>query len=77
MRGAMAATAAWSGFRTAVNIPICGPEELGLIPVALEDWHGFLFVTLEPGAPPVAEMMGPYADEVAPYRLEECARSAG
>ncbi|MEJ7776782.1 MAG: aromatic ring-hydroxylating dioxygenase subunit alpha [Sphingomicrobium sp.] len=46
-------------------------EALGLVPVALEDWHGFLFVTLEPGAPSVAEMMAPYEDEVAPYRLRE------
>ena len=27
------------------------PEKLGLVPVALEHWRGFLFVTLEPGAP--------------------------
>ena len=46
-------------------------EELGLVPVALERWHGFLFVTLEPGAPSVAEMMAPYEQEVAPYRFEE------
>jgi phenylpropionate dioxygenase-like ring-hydroxylating dioxygenase large terminal subunit len=46
-------------------------EDHGLFPVALEEWHGFLFVTLEPGAPPVAEMMAPYEDEVAPYRFEE------
>jgi phenylpropionate dioxygenase-like ring-hydroxylating dioxygenase large terminal subunit len=46
-------------------------EKLGLVPMALEQWHGFLFVTLEPGAPSVAEMMAPYADEVAPYRFEE------
>jgi phenylpropionate dioxygenase-like ring-hydroxylating dioxygenase large terminal subunit len=46
-------------------------DELGLIPVALERWHGFLFVTLEAGAPSVAEMMAPYEAEVAPYRLEE------
>jgi phenylpropionate dioxygenase-like ring-hydroxylating dioxygenase large terminal subunit len=44
-------------------------EALGLVPVALENWHGFLFVTLEPGAPSVAEMMAPYADEVALYRF--------
>src|SRR6188472_326200 len=43
------------------------PDRLGLIPVALERWHGFLFVTLEPGLPIVAEMMAPYADEVALY----------
>jgi len=46
-------------------------EELRLVPVALERWHGFLFVTLESGAPPVAEMMAPFETEVAPYRLEE------
>jgi phenylpropionate dioxygenase-like ring-hydroxylating dioxygenase large terminal subunit len=45
-------------------------EELGLTPVALENWRGFLFVTLEPNALSVAEMMAPYDDEVAPYRFE-------
>ena len=45
-------------------------EKLGLHPVALENWRGFLFVTSEPGAPSVAEMMAPYDDEVAPYRFE-------
>ena len=43
----------------------------GLFPVALEKWHGFLFVILRPGAPSVAEMMAPYEDEVAPYRFED------
>ena len=46
-------------------------SQLGLVPVALERWHGFLFVTLEAGAPSVAEMMAPYEAEVAPYRFEE------
>ena len=46
-------------------------EDHGLFPVALENWRGFLFVTLEPGAPAVAEMMASYEDEVAPYRFEE------
>ena len=46
-------------------------EDLGLVPVTLERWHGFLFVTLEPGAPSVAEMMAPYETEVAPYRFED------
>ena len=44
---------------------------LGLVPVAIEQWHGFLFVTLEDGAPSVAEMMAPYEEEVALYRFEE------
>jgi phenylpropionate dioxygenase-like ring-hydroxylating dioxygenase large terminal subunit len=46
-------------------------EKLGLFPVALEKWHGFLFVTLEPAAPSVAEMMAPFEAEVAAYRFEE------
>ena len=46
-------------------------EKLGLFPVALETWRGFLFVTLEPGAPSVAEMMAPYEDEVAPYCFDD------
>ncbi len=46
-------------------------EKLGLFPVALENWRGFLFVTLEPGLPSVAEMMAPYEEEVAPYRFED------
>jgi phenylpropionate dioxygenase-like ring-hydroxylating dioxygenase large terminal subunit len=46
-------------------------EKLGLHSVALENWHGFLFITLEPGAPSVAEMMAPYEREVAQYRFED------
>lgn len=44
--------------------------KLGLVPVELETWHGFLFVRLESGGPPVAEMMAPYEAEIAPYRFE-------
>ena len=46
-------------------------EDHGLFPVALENWHGFLFVTLEAGAPSVAEMMAPYEQEVALYRFKD------
>jgi phenylpropionate dioxygenase-like ring-hydroxylating dioxygenase large terminal subunit len=46
-------------------------EKLGLFPVALENWRGFLFVSLEPGAPSVVEMMKPYEDEVEPYRFKD------
>ncbi len=46
-------------------------EKLGLSPVALENWRGFLFITLEPGLPPVAEIMAPYEDEIEPYRFAE------
>jgi phenylpropionate dioxygenase-like ring-hydroxylating dioxygenase large terminal subunit len=46
-------------------------EKLGLFPVSLENWRGFLFVTLEPGVPSVAEVMAPYENEIQPYRFEE------
>ena len=44
---------------------------LGLIPIELETWRGFLFVRLEGGGPSVAAMMAPYDAEVAPCRFEE------
>ena len=44
---------------------------LGLIPVELEAWHGFLFVRLESGGPGIGVMMAPYEAEIAPYRLPE------
>jgi phenylpropionate dioxygenase-like ring-hydroxylating dioxygenase large terminal subunit len=47
------------------------PASLGLIPVELESWHGFLFVRLEPGGPSVAAMMAAHEAEVAPHRFEE------
>jgi phenylpropionate dioxygenase-like ring-hydroxylating dioxygenase large terminal subunit len=43
----------------------------GLAPVDLEVWRGFVFVRMRTGGPSVAEMMAPYNDEIAPYRLEE------
>jgi carnitine monooxygenase subunit len=46
-------------------------KDYGLFPVVLENWRGFLFVTLEPGSPSVSEMMAPYEGEVAPYRFED------
>jgi len=46
-------------------------EKLGLVPVALENWRGFLFVTLEPGIASVAEIMAPYEEEIEPYRFEK------
>ncbi|MEQ7874565.1 aromatic ring-hydroxylating dioxygenase subunit alpha [Sphingomonas sp. ASV193] len=53
------------------DYPGLDPAALGLKPVAIERWNGFLFVRLEDGLPSVAAMMAPYADEVAPYRFEE------
>ena len=53
------------------DYPGLEPATLGLKPVALEEWRGFLFVRLEGGLPSVAEMMAPYDAEIAPYRFEE------
>ncbi len=53
------------------DYPGLEPSRLGLKPVALENWRGFLFVRLEDGLPSVAAMMAPYDDEVAPYRFED------
>jgi phenylpropionate dioxygenase-like ring-hydroxylating dioxygenase large terminal subunit len=53
------------------DYPGLDPARLGLIPVELEAWHGFLFVRLEGGGPSVAEMMAPAEAEIAAYRLDE------
>jgi phenylpropionate dioxygenase-like ring-hydroxylating dioxygenase large terminal subunit len=53
------------------DYPGLDPGNLGLLPVELETWNGFLFVRLESGGPSVAEMMAPFAREVEPYRFEE------
>ena len=47
------------------------PEAFGLKTVETETYHGFIFVRLAGGGPKVAEMMAPYEDEVAAYRMEE------
>jgi carnitine monooxygenase subunit len=47
-------------------------EALGLARVEQEIFLGFVFVRLaDDGGPGVAEMMAPYAAELAPYRFEE------
>jgi phenylpropionate dioxygenase-like ring-hydroxylating dioxygenase large terminal subunit len=53
------------------DYPALEMDRLGLVPVELENWMGFLFVRLEGGGPKIDVMMAPYAEEVAPYRLEE------
>jgi phenylpropionate dioxygenase-like ring-hydroxylating dioxygenase large terminal subunit len=54
------------------DYPDLDPARLGLIPVELEAWQGFLFVRLENrGGPGIGVMMAPYEAEVAPYRLAE------
>lgn len=53
------------------DYPGLDTDRLGLVPIAMERWRGFLFVTLDPGAASVAEMMAPYEEEVEPYRFED------
>lgn len=53
------------------DYPELDPAALGLIPVEMENWRGFLFVRLEAGGPTVAEMMAPHDAEAAPHRFEE------
>ena len=53
------------------DYPGLDPARLGLVPVEMENWRGFLFVRLEGGGPSVAAMMAPYEAEVAPHRFEE------
>jgi carnitine monooxygenase subunit len=43
----------------------------GLVPLEHEVLMGFIFVRLEQGLPSVREMVAPYADELALYRMEE------
>jgi phenylpropionate dioxygenase-like ring-hydroxylating dioxygenase large terminal subunit len=48
------------------------PADHGLAPVAVESWHGFLFVRVEDGGgPSVAEMMAPHEADIAPYRFAD------
>jgi choline monooxygenase len=52
------------------------PAEYGLAPVRLETWGGFLFVTFDPAAPPLAAWLGDLPEQLAPWRLDgmACAR---
>ena len=63
--GTLAGVPKWQGF-----------EDLDrathdLAPVEQEIFHGFVFVRFAPGLPSVAEMIAPYAEELAPYELEK------
>jgi phenylpropionate dioxygenase-like ring-hydroxylating dioxygenase large terminal subunit len=46
-------------------------EGIRLAPIEHEVWHGFVFIRLERGGPSVAQMMAPYAHEVASYRFDD------
>ena len=65
----------WTGglpaCRWAETYPALRQAEMGLAPVELELYRGFVFVRLEGGGPSVAQMMSPYDAEVAPYRFKD------
>ncbi len=52
------------------DYPGLDQSALGLVPVEMEIWRGFVFVRLEGDGPSVAEMMAPYEAEIAPHRFE-------
>ncbi|MEN2786207.1 aromatic ring-hydroxylating dioxygenase subunit alpha [Sphingomonas qilianensis] len=54
------------------HYPALDMQQMGLVPVGVEIWNGFVFVRLEDnGGPSVAEMMAPYTPEIAPYHFED------
>ncbi len=63
--GKFAGAPKWQGFEG------LKAKELGLQPVEQEIFQGFIFVRFEPGLPSVAEMMAPYAEELAQFELEK------
>ena len=61
-----------TGVPMKADYPELDLDTMGLAPVALEVWRGFIFVRLADGGfPSVAEMMAPFEEEVAPYRFED------
>jgi phenylpropionate dioxygenase-like ring-hydroxylating dioxygenase large terminal subunit len=63
--GAFAGAPKWQGFNE------LDADTLALKPVEQEIFQGFIFIRFEPGLPSVAEMMAPYADELAAFELEK------
>ncbi|MGE0596233.1 MAG: aromatic ring-hydroxylating dioxygenase subunit alpha [Hyphomonadaceae bacterium] len=65
LEGAFAGAPKWQGFED------LNKADLGLTPVDQEIYLGFIYVRFAPGLPSVAEMMAPYADELAAFELEK------
>jgi phenylpropionate dioxygenase-like ring-hydroxylating dioxygenase large terminal subunit len=47
------------------------PEGLGLTPVRVDTWGGFVFVCLDPDAPPLLDFLDPLPTLLAPYHLDQ------
>ncbi|MBF6557335.1 MAG: aromatic ring-hydroxylating dioxygenase subunit alpha [Acidimicrobiales bacterium] len=45
------------------------PPDTGLKPVQVDRWGGFVWVSLDPGAPPLVEYLDPLPALLAPYQL--------
>jgi len=46
-------------------------NEYGLIPIRLDTWGGFIFVTFDRNAPSLSEFLGELPQKLAPYNLSE------
>src|SRR5579885_1752421 len=46
-------------------------SEQGLVPIRLALWQGFVFLTLDEGAPPLVEVLGNLPEVFGSHRLEE------
>ncbi len=60
-----------SGVPNRGDYPGLDMSALGLKPVEMEIWNGFVFVRLEGGGPSVAAMMAPFDAMIAPYRFAD------
>ena len=59
-----------SGVPMKSEYPALRLEENGLVPVAHEVWHGFVFVNLSGTAPPLEELYGVMGAQLAPWRMD-------
>ena len=48
-------------------------EDNRLIPIKLDTWGGFIFITFDDNAPPLKKFLGDLPEKLAPYRLEDMA----
>ena len=54
------------------SFPPLDKNEFGLKPIESEIWNGFVFVRFKKGPQPsVKELLSPFAQEVAPYKMED------
>jgi len=49
----------------------CPPAQLGLAEVSCEQWGGFVWTHLDPGAPPLAAYLDPIPEHLGPYHFEQ------